>query len=89
MKICILASCQGILTGSLHLGSLETSFFNLPLDIIPRSPVKAQFFWIFHKRCNIQTLVHRNCRLSKCLNYYENTILFNQIRMTGKNFLTT
>ena len=88
MKISILASCQGILTGSLHLGSLETSFFNLPLDIIPRSPLKAQFFWIFHKRCNIQALVHCNCRLSKCVNYYENTILFNEIRMTGKNFLT-
>ena len=38
MIICVLASCQDTLTGSLYLGPFETISFNLTLDIIPRSP---------------------------------------------------
>ena len=40
MRRCVIASCQDILTGSLHLGPLETGFFNLALDIIPRLALK-------------------------------------------------
>ena len=41
MPICVLASCQDILTGSLYLGPLETRFFNLALDIIPHINLHA------------------------------------------------
>ena len=34
MAICVLASCHDILTGSLYLEPLETSFFNLASDIL-------------------------------------------------------
>ena len=39
--IFVFASCQDKSTCSLYLGTLETNFLNLVLDINPRSPVNT------------------------------------------------
>ena len=46
MTICVLASCQDILTSFLYVGPLETSFFNKALHIFPRSPVKVCWWFL-------------------------------------------
>ena len=46
VSICVVTACQDILIGSLYLWPLETSFFNLAVDIILRSPVKMGWWFL-------------------------------------------